>query len=141
MAKVSVRWNFRAPEGSADTHFSIMRGSKSNLIIRQEVAEHFKPVLYIQSTGSQEFETLLEAAINNEVAAEFPGTTFKKINEDTWKIDIPEAFKIGHEAHFAQVTQNYLKYLESGQLPKWEIPNMVAKYFTTTAALEMAKPK
>ncbi len=34
-AKVSVLWNFEAPEGAGDTHFSVMRGSKANLVIRQ----------------------------------------------------------------------------------------------------------
>src|SRR5690554_3444040 len=33
-AKVSVIWNYQAPAGSADTHYSIMRGTKSNLVIR-----------------------------------------------------------------------------------------------------------
>lgn len=35
-AKTSVIWNYKAPEGAGDTHYSIMRGTKANLIIRQE---------------------------------------------------------------------------------------------------------
>ena len=27
-AKVSVIWNYKAPEGAGDTHYSVMRGSK-----------------------------------------------------------------------------------------------------------------
>ena len=38
-AKVSVIWNFQAPEGAGDTHFSIMRGTKANLVIRQGAGE------------------------------------------------------------------------------------------------------
>jgi hypothetical protein len=45
---------------------------------------------------------------------------------------------VGHEAHFAQVTENYLKYLAAGQLPEWEVPNMVAKYYTTTEAYRLS---
>lgn len=30
-AKASVIWNFQAPEGAADTHYSIMRGAKCNM--------------------------------------------------------------------------------------------------------------
>ena len=33
--KISVLWNFEAPPGAGDTHFSIMRGTKANLIIRR----------------------------------------------------------------------------------------------------------
>src|SRR5690606_16740806 len=31
-AKVSVIWAYQAPEGTGDTHYSIMRGTKSNLV-------------------------------------------------------------------------------------------------------------
>ena len=34
-AKVSVVWSYQAPEGTGDTHYSIMRGTKANLVIRQ----------------------------------------------------------------------------------------------------------
>ena len=32
-AKVRVLWNFEAPDGAGDAHYSIMRGSKANLLI------------------------------------------------------------------------------------------------------------
>ena len=38
-ARVRVLWNFEAPAGAGDTHYSVMRGSKANLVIRQGVAE------------------------------------------------------------------------------------------------------
>ena len=57
----------------------------------------------------------------------------------TWIVQIPEKYHVGHEAHFGQVTKKFLRYLEEGRLPAWEVPNMIAKYYTTTAALEMAK--
>ena len=52
---------------------------------------------------------------------------------------IPAEYRIGHEAHFGKVTQTFLKYLVDGKLPDWEVPNMIAKYYTTTRALELAK--
>jgi len=138
-AKVSVLWNYEAPEGTGDTHYSIMRGTKSNLIIKQGAEENFKPVLYIESKGGEDFSTILNTAVAKEIAKEFPGTTVEKMADGIWKINIPDEFKIGHEAHFAQVTENYLRYLEDGKLPDWEIPNMITKYYTTIAAYQMAK--
>lgn len=138
-AKVSVIWNYQAPDGTGDTHYSIMRGSKCNLIIKQGEDENYKPILYIQPTTEEPFEELLTNAIHKEVQELFPGTTSEKMSNGLWKINIPDQFKIGHEAHFAQVTQNYLKYLEAGALPEWEIPNMITKYYTTVAGYNMAK--
>lgn len=138
-AKVSVLWNYEAPEGTGDTHYSIMRGTKSNLIIKQGATENFKSVLYIESKGDSDFDNNLNSVVANEIANSFSGTTVEKMGDSTWKINIPEKFKIGHEAHFAQVTENYLNFLEAGKLPVWEIPNMITKYYTTIAAYKMAK--
>ena len=46
-ASVSVTWAYKAPEGGGDTHFSVMRGSKASLVIRQGKEQQFKPMLYI----------------------------------------------------------------------------------------------
>ena len=138
-AKVSVIWNFQAPENTGDTHYSIMRGTKSNLIIKQGKAEDFKPTLYIEVLDKLKFEESFNSALSNEITELFPGTTADKISKSVWRINIPKGFKIGHEAHFAQVTQNYLDYLKAGELPKWEVPNMITKYYTTIEARKMAK--
>ena len=42
-ARVSVAWNFEAPPGAGDRHFSLMRGTQANLVIRQGAEQKFKP--------------------------------------------------------------------------------------------------
>ena len=138
-AKVSVLWNYQAPEGTGDTHYSIMRGTKSDLIIKQGEEEGYKPTLYIAPKEQDGFDGLLKTAIDDKINAQFAGTTMEKMDNGTYRINIPDEFKIGHEAHFGQVTENYLKYLEAGELPEWEVPNMISKYYTTTKAYELAK--
>ena len=138
-AKVSVIWNYEAPEGTGDTHYSIMRGTKSDLIIKQGAEENYKPTLYIKSKGGENFDNVIAEAIEQHINSKFAGTKAEKVLEDMWKINIPDEFKIGHEAHFGQVTQNYLRYLENGKLPNWEVPNMITKYYTTIEAYKMAK--
>lgn len=139
-AKTSVIWNYVAPEGSADTHYSIMRGTKANLIIQQGEKENFKSTLYAEKSGSQsdeEFMTDLSNAIQS-LQSEYPGLSFEK-DGNQYRIVIPDEYKVGHEAHFAQVTNKYLKYLQEGKMPDWEVPNMIAKYYTTTKAYEMSR--
>ena len=43
------------------------------------------------------------------------------------------------EAHFAQVTENYLRYLRAGRLPDWEVPNMITKYATIMQAYKLCR--
>ena len=52
---------------------------------------------------------------------------------------VPEKYDVGHEAHFAQVTENYLRYLRAGRLPDWEVPNMITKYATIMKAYELSR--
>ncbi len=59
-------------------------------------------------------------------------------DKHTWLLEIPEQYKVGHEAHFGQVTEKFLDYLSSGTLPLWEIPNMIVKYYTTTEGMKKA---
>ena len=138
-AKVSVVWAYQAPEGTGDTHYSIMRGTKANLVIRQGKEQNYKPALYIEPINKTDpsYETILMNEIKS-VQTKYPGIELKKTAAG-WEVTIPEKYKEGHEAHFARVTEKFLQYLKEGKLPHWEVPNMIAKYYTTTAALEMAQ--
>ncbi len=139
-AKVSVLWNFEAPEGGGDTHFSVMRGSKANLVIRQGEAEGWQPVLTVEpatAAGAAELASALPRALA-EICESYPGVDLNRAG-DAWQVAVPAAYHVGHEAHFAQVAAQFLDYVEEGALPDWEVPDMIAKYHTTTQALELAR--
>ena len=138
-AKISVIWNFEAPQGTGDTHYSIMRGSSANIIIRQGAEENYKPTLYVEALKGKNIQFELEKAIDEDLQRLYPGITLEKLKEGFWKINIPDTYKVSHEEHFGQVTEKYLTYLVDGKLPDWEVPNMIAKYYTTTEALRKAK--
>ncbi|CAN5889514.1 putative oxidoreductase C-terminal domain-containing protein [soil metagenome] len=139
-AKVSVIWNYEAPEGAGDTHFSVMKGSKANLVIRQGKEQQYKPELYIEpvpGTNLVTFEQEVRTGVGT-LAAKYPGVSVER-QGNSWRVLIPAEYHNGHEAHFGQVTERFLQYLTAGKLPDWEVPNMLAKYYTTTRALEIAK--
>ncbi len=136
-ARTSVIWNYKAPEGTGDTHYSIMRGTKANLVIRQGKEENYKPVLYIEPINN---ERRYESTIGQEfkkISAKFPGVALYK-TATGWSVKLPANLVEGHEEHFARVTKNFLEYLKNKDMPAWEVPNMLAKYYTTTKALEIA---
>ena len=139
-AKISVIWNFEAPEGAGDTHYSVMRGSLSHAIIRQGAEQNYQPRLYVEPSENSDLSTLETNLRNNlsKLSAKYPGIDLAK-TEKGFEVTIPDRYRIGHEGHFGQVAENFMKYLIDGKLPKWEVPNMIAKYYTTTKALEMAQ--
>ena len=138
-AKISVTWDFQAPEGTGDTHFSVMRGTQASVVIKQGKEQNFKPTLYIEpsaKTDLKAFEKAIQADLK-QLNSKYPGVELKKIGTG-WEVLIPDTYKVSHEDHFAQVTKKYLECLKKGQLPAWEVPNMIAKYYTTTKAREKA---
>ena len=136
--KATVTWTYDAPPGAGDTYTSLMRGTKANLIISQDTPQHYQPTLYIEPATP---DTTFEQTLNTQFTAlktKYPGISLKK--EGTrWEVLIPDHYKEGHEAHFARVTQQFLGYIKNHNMPAWEVPNMIAKYYTTTKALQLAK--
>ncbi len=132
--KLRALWNYSAPEGG-DTHYSIMRGTKANVEIRQGKAEKFIPQLYIKQVNLSEKE-LTQAFENLKI--KYPGIALIKQNTE-WLVEIPANYRTGHEAHFGEVMDRFLQFQVKNQLPEWEVPNMLLKYFITTKALELAK--
>lgn len=134
--KASVIWNYEAPPGAADTHYSIMRGTKANLVIRQDAAQKYTPTLYVEPVGALT-EEVLKAAIE-ELQDQFPGIAYRGADSG-YEITVPADLRTGHEDHFGQVTEQYLKYLIDGKIPEWERTNMLTKYFVTTEAYKMSR--
>jgi len=138
-AKVTVVWSYQTESGS-DTHYSILRGTKANLAIRQGKEENFKPVLYIEPIKNDAaFQAIVEQQFS-KISTKFPGVELYKLATG-WSIKLPEKLAEGHESHFARVTNNFLEYLKNKNMPAWEVPNMLAKYYTTTKSLEIALKK
>ena len=141
-AHVSVEWAFAAPEGAGDTHYSIMRGRLSDLVIRQGSKENYRPELYIVAKDdgpANALEVSLQLYMKEVLNVKYPGVALELEEPGMWRLNIPMKYREGHEAHFARVTERFLKYMEQGHLPKWELTQMLAKYYTTTKAVELAE--
>jgi predicted dehydrogenase len=138
-AKVSVDWKYRAPEGVGDTHYSVMRGEKCDLVIRQTANEKYLPTLYIENIKGMELNDFTAKLKDVLASLPYDSLSFESVNDKILKIDIPAKYRVSHEEHFAQVTSKFLQYMKDGKLPEWEVPNMITKYYTTTSALKKAK--
>jgi predicted dehydrogenase len=140
--RVSVTWKFEAPKGSGDTFYSILRGTKANLIVRQGKEQSYKPVLYIEPINKNDqnkWQKIIETGLDS-IHKNYPGVDLKKNNEG-WEVLIPDKYVIDPERQFSLVIKKYIQYLQEGKMPEWEISNMLAKYYTTTQGLEKAVNK
>lgn len=137
-AKVSVEWKFEAPPGGGDTHYSVMHGTKCDLIIRQGAEEKFLPTLYVENIKGPSIDEFLLKLKEAVKTLPYENLQIEQMSGNRFKLVVPTKYRISHEEHFGQVTANFLEYLKNGKLPEWEVPDMITKYFTTTSALKMA---
>lgn len=137
--KIIARWDYKAAAGG-DSHYATIKGTKCTLEIRQGKDENYKPVLYIILADNKNADSVIQKSIA-AITAKYAGVSVEKVNAKEWKVIIPAKYDIGHEAHFGQVMERYLEYLKDKKLPDWEVPGMLAKYYTTTKALDIATKK
>jgi hypothetical protein len=117
-----------------------MRGTKCSLHIRQGKEQSYKPVLYIEPgtiADPAAWQAALEKATAG-IARKFPGVVIKQL-DGRYEVVIPDSYKAGHEAHFAQVAERFLGFLKDGGIPAWEVPNTLAKYRTIMEAYKMSR--
>jgi predicted dehydrogenase len=138
IAKVSVDWKFQAPPGGGDTHYSIMHGTKSDLIIKQGAEEKFLPTLYVGNVKGMTMKEFTSKLKETVFELPYDSLVVEAVDNNMLKINIPKKYRVTHEDHFGQVTSKFLQYLKDGKLPDWEVPGMITKYYTTTSALKMA---
>ncbi len=138
---LDVLWRYEAPAGAGDTHHAVFRGSRSRIEVPQGAAEQFRPELYVIPLDPADKEGV-RSALSRRIRAleqQFPGLDLEDRGRE-FRVTIPEVHRVGHEAHFAQVANQFLSYLEDPKLlPAWENPNMLAKYYVTTKGVELAR--
>jgi predicted dehydrogenase len=139
--KLNVIWDWEAPPGAGDTHFATYRGSRARVEVRQTKADKFRPEVYVVP-ASVALKPQVLAAVQVKVKALERDLTGIGVEDrgDEIRVTVPDSLRVGHEAHFAQVMQNFLKYLRTpAALAAWERPNMAAKYFVTTKGAELSR--
>jgi predicted dehydrogenase len=139
--KLNVIWDWEPPAGAGDTHFAFYRGTRARIEVRQTRADRYLPELYVVP-ASAAIKPQVLAALQATIEAlkkDYPGLGVEDRGGEL-RITIPDALRVGHEAHFAQVTASFLKYLRDRRtLPAWERPNMLAKYYVTTKGTELSR--
>lgn len=131
---LDIRWNWESTTG--DVYEASFRGTKSRIELRQGAAQRFVPELYVVSQHPEVFAALEQWAAS--VQKTYPSIAIEK-HADEAHIVIPQKFRVGHEDHFAQVTNRFFGYLHTpATLPAWEQSNMLVKYFISTRGVEIA---
>ncbi|MBI4908831.1 MAG: oxidoreductase [Acidobacteria bacterium] len=128
--KMDVKWGFEAAPGQGDSEVSIYRGTKSRVEVRDN------EVLVIPAGDKA---AIGEALRKHIAASPYAGLSLEE-RGDGFRVAIPQALRIGHEAHFALLAKQFLDYVKKpNSLPAWEQSFLTAKYFVTTQGVALAR--
>ena len=135
--KLDVLWRWEAPAAGGDTHLAMYRGTKSRVEVRQAEKEKYRPELYVSPSDAGAAAALRSKI--GDLEHRYPGIALEDSGAE-FRVTIPDRYRVGHEAHFAQVTRQFFEYLKRPEdLPAWEEPCMLAKYFVSTKGVEMSQ--
>lgn len=132
---LDLRWGWESAPGKGDEYEAVFRGTKSRVEIRQQAA----PELYVVAKSESAISALRKKM--ESLQAAWPGVSVE-VRGGEAHIGIPAKYRVGHEAHFAQVARAFLKYMNDPKsLPAWEKSNMLVKYAITTQGVELSRRK
>ncbi len=137
---LEILWNWEAPAGGGDVYEAQFSGAQSRIELRQGAAQQWVPELYVVPNPAARQDVLAAAARRIEaLQSTYPGVAIEQSAGEA-RILIPPQYRVGHEAHFAQVANKFFEYLEvPATLPAWEKPNMLLKYFISTKGVELSR--
>jgi predicted dehydrogenase len=138
--KLSVSWDFESPSGANDSILSVYRGNKSEVTVRQSAAESYLPEVYI--TPAPANRVAIIAAIDRrlaKLASAYPGLSRAEDGTQI-RILIPQQLRIPDLEYFQLLAERFAGYIRKPDtMPKWEKPNMLAKYWVTTQGVKVAR--
>jgi hypothetical protein len=125
------------PEGGGDTHYSYLKGTRSDLLIRQVSGSGFQIELLIVPRGDlTEMEHAVKKCLDDWSDA-YPGLSVTKEDEKLL-IHIPDGLRTTHEEHFCQVRNAFIEYLDTGTAPPETRACIVSKYTLLAEAWKKA---
>jgi predicted dehydrogenase len=134
---IRVIWNLEITEGGGDRHFSAIKGTRSDLMIRQIPERGFKlELLIVPRKNPAEVETAVQGCLQ-EWSHQYPGLSLYREDENIL-IDIPDELRTTHEEHFCHVRNRYLDYLAKGSYPSENAACIVSKYTLLVEARKLA---
>lgn len=136
--RIESLWNLRIPQGGGDTHYSEARGTRATLVVDQGPDTGYLTRLSVHPSGEMPVnERALVRAIK-ALQKIFPGVGYRR-DGTAMRIDIPDALRTGHEAHFGEVLDQFIDYIDSGEWPSALGPDLVVKYTLLARARELAQ--
>jgi hypothetical protein len=136
---ISDRWEYESPGALGDSYLVLYRGTHSTIRVRTSKLENYIPELDVIPNAGENLAAFTTALDGRLRQLSFPNLTLRPNGREI-RVSIPAADRARGGSTFAQLVEQFLKYVRDPQtLPGWEKPNMLAKYYLTITAVDLAR--
>ena len=130
-------WNMDEPPGGGDTHRSLIKGTRSDLMIRQLPECGFKTeLLVVPRKNKGQVEKAVQECLG-DLSDKYPGLS-SATEKNALLINIPDRLRTTHEQHFYKVRDAFIEHLDAGIEPPEHRACTVSKYTLLAEARKKA---
>jgi predicted dehydrogenase len=130
-------WYLDEPPGGKDTHRSLIKGTRSDLMIRQLPETGFKTeLLIVPHANRKQVEEAIQGCLR-KWSDKYPGLSATR-EKNALLIQIPDDLRTTHEQHFYRVRDAFIEHLDHGAAPPEHRACTIAKYTLLAEARTMA---
>jgi predicted dehydrogenase len=120
-------WYLEEPPGGRDTHRSLIKGTRSDLMIRQLRENDFKTeLLIVPRENREQVENAVKLCLT-KWSERYPGLSATP-EKNALLIQIPDNIRTTHEQHFYRVRDAFIEQLNKGTEPPEHRACTIAKY-------------
>jgi len=124
--RAATRWEVSSPPGGGDTSRLILRGRAAEIRVELSAETGFRRRVVVESRGDAADTARHLARVLT--GGEWPGVTARAVGSATHEIDVPSVLDVGHEAHFAELLDELLGWIDTGHKPAALAARTLAKY-------------
>ncbi|HUM17822.1 MAG TPA: putative oxidoreductase C-terminal domain-containing protein [Candidatus Nitrosotalea sp.] len=127
-ARAAARWEIATPPGGGDTSRVVLRGRSAEVSVEQSAGTQFRRRVSVVARGDAR---ATERALGEALAAartELPGVEARRLGPGIHELVVPPALDAGHEAHFAELLDELLGWIDAREWPAAVAERTLAKY-------------
>ncbi len=127
-ARAATRWEVSSPPGGGDTSRVVLRGRAAEIRVEQSADTQFRRRVVVEARGDAARTARALAGALNAARAELPGVQARPLGPALHEVAIPPGLDPGHEAHFAQLPDELLGWIDARHWPAALATRTLAKY-------------
>jgi hypothetical protein len=137
---ISDRWEYESAGALSDSYLVLYRGTRATVRVRQSNLENYVSEIDV-IPNDEEKAAAFTAALKSKLkslSSVYPNLSFRK-NGRSIRVMIPDDLRARGGSTFAQLVEQFLEYVRNPRsVPGWEQPNLLAKYYITATAVQIA---